>query len=193
MIYLNFIIFPVIGALIGALTNEIAIKMLFRPYKPIKLGNVTLPFTPGVIPAQRHIIAKNIAETFETNLLSGDEIHKIVTSNKVKELMDRKVDEFMSEKLGPMAGMMAGYKPMVVEKILDGIQEMADEAIANGGDLNIGQKIEQKINDMNVQTLEELVLGFSKKQFKHITLFGGILGFIIGLVQATISIFLIQS
>lgn len=34
---------PVIGSIIGYGTNYIAVKMLFRPLKPVKIGNYTLP------------------------------------------------------------------------------------------------------------------------------------------------------
>ncbi len=189
MEHINFIIFPIVGAVIGALTNELAIKMLFRPYKPIYVLGVKMPFTPGVIPSQREIIAQNIADTFESNLLNGTEIHEVITGEKVRQSLDTKVEEFMADNLGPMGAMFAGYKPKIVDKILEGIEDVATNSIANGGDLNIGEKIEQKINDMDIEHLEQLVLGFSKKQFKHITLFGGILGFMIGIVQATITIF----
>lgn len=186
---INFLIFPIVGAAIGALTNELAIKMLFRPYKAIYILGIKLPFTPGVIPQQRAVIAQNIAETFESNLLNGTEIHSVITGDKVRNSLETKVEEFMTDHLGAMAGMFSTYKPVIVEKIIDGIEEITTDAIGNGGDLNIGEKIEEKINAMDIENLEQLVLGFSKKQFKHITLFGGILGFVIGIVQATITIF----
>ncbi|MFC1467578.1 DUF445 domain-containing protein [Verrucomicrobiota bacterium] len=185
---INFVIFPVVGAVIGAFTNEVAIKMLFRPYKPVMIGKFRLPFTPGVIPSQRETIAKNIAETFESNLLSGSEIHEIITGDRVRAALDGKVDAFMHENLGPMGAMFAGYKPKIIAKILEGIEEMATDSIQHGGDLHIGQKIEAKINAMDVEVLEELILGFSRKQFRHITFFGGVLGALIGLVQACIAI-----
>ena len=34
---------PVIGGVIGYFTNYIAVKMLFRPLKPVKIGGRTLP------------------------------------------------------------------------------------------------------------------------------------------------------
>ncbi len=186
MTWLPYAIFPLVGALIGALTNQIAIKMLFRPYKPWMLGSFRIPLTPGVIPQQREQIAKNIAVTFESNLLSGKEIHGLITGEKVKSALDRKVDEFI-QGLGPLAMMAGGMKGAIVEKILEGIEEVANDAIKHGGDLHIAQRIEAKINDMNVEKLEELVLGFSQKQFRYITFFGGILGGLIGLVQAGMS------
>ena len=44
---------PAIGAVIGYCTNYVAVKMLFRPLKPIRIGKFTLPFTPGVIPKRK--------------------------------------------------------------------------------------------------------------------------------------------
>lgn len=189
MNWMPFVIFPPVGALIGALTNQIAIKMLFRPYKPWTIGSWRVPLTPGVIPQQREVIAKNMAETFEANLLSGQEIHSLITGERVQKALDAKVDEFM-QSLGPLAMMAAPMKGEIVRKILEGIEEVATDAIQSGGDLHIAQKIEDKINAMDIQTLEELVLGFSQKQFRYITLFGGILGALIGLVQAGVSLYL---
>ena len=47
-----------VGAVIGYFTNYIAIKMLFRPRKAIKIGSWTLPFTPGVIPRNQARVAR---------------------------------------------------------------------------------------------------------------------------------------
>ena len=47
---LNYISGPVIGAIIGLVTNYLAVRMLFHPYKPFKIFGVRLPFTPGIIP-----------------------------------------------------------------------------------------------------------------------------------------------
>jgi len=183
---INFIVFPIVGAVIGAATNKIAIKMLFRPYKPWFIGKFKLPFTPGVIPQQRKVIAHNIAITFEKNLLSGDDIHKILSGEKVKEALEQKVDEFIAQ-FGAFASMLKGVKPKIMAKILEAIQEVGQQAIADGGELNIAEKIEEKINNMDVANLEELVLGFSKEQFGYITLFGGILGALIGIIQALLT------
>ena len=62
------------------------------------------------------------------------------------------------------------------------------DAVSGKGELDIAHAIEQKINEMDIQTLEHLVLGFSGKQFRHITIFGAILGALIGLIQAAVSL-----
>jgi uncharacterized membrane protein YheB (UPF0754 family) len=184
----NFLIFPTVGAIIGAFTNEVAIRMLFRPYQKKYFLGIPIPFTPGVIPAQRGAIAKNIAETFEKNLLSGQEIHQIMTGPQVRGTIETKVDEMFAS-FGPMAAMFASFQPKVVDKILEGVEEMVTNATAPGGSLHIGEKIEAKINEMDLKVLEEMILSVAKKQLQHITFFGGILGFVIGLVQASIALY----
>jgi uncharacterized membrane protein YheB (UPF0754 family) len=184
---LEFIIFPLIGAAIGALTNKIAIRMLFRPYEPIFVGGRQLPLTPGLIPQNRHQIARNIAETFEKNLLSGDDIHRVITGPGSYAKIECKVEE-MFEFLGPFSSMAAPFKEKIVEKIIEGLEEAVTAAVSGEGELAIAHMIEQKINAMDIETLEQLVLGFSGKQFQHITIFGGILGALIGVIQAVISV-----
>jgi uncharacterized membrane protein YheB (UPF0754 family) len=180
------LVFPLVGAAIGALTNELAIRMLFRPYRPRHLLGIRLPFTPGVIPRQRHVIARNIASTFEAQLLSGEEIHSILTGERSRRLVEAKVDELLGF-AGPLAGLVGGLKGRIVERWIAGIEEMGKELIRSGGELDIARRIEAKIEAMDIAKLEELVLGFSRRQFQHITLSGAILGFAIGLIQALIA------
>ncbi|MCY1692085.1 DUF445 family protein [Exiguobacterium sp. SL14] len=52
----------VIGALIGAITNHLAIRMLFRPLEPKYIGKFRVPFTPGLIPKRRDELAKEISD-----------------------------------------------------------------------------------------------------------------------------------
>jgi len=61
----------VLGALIGYVTNYIAVRMLFRPYRAVKIGSRTLPFTPGVIPKNKKRIAKACGAAVESSLFSG--------------------------------------------------------------------------------------------------------------------------
>jgi len=64
---LHYVSGPIIGALIGAFTNFIAIKMLFRPLKPVMIGRFKLPFTPGIIPRHQEELANALSETVYKN------------------------------------------------------------------------------------------------------------------------------
>ncbi len=63
---------PLAGAIIGYFTNWLAIKMLFRPLQPIRLGRFRLPFTPGILPRERIRLTASIAETVSTEILTTE-------------------------------------------------------------------------------------------------------------------------
>ena len=81
-----------VGATIGYVTNYIAIKMLFRPYKPIKIGSFTI-FPQGIIPREKKALAKKVGEVVKNYILSEEEIKKIITSKEVQEEIEKFIDE----------------------------------------------------------------------------------------------------
>lgn len=68
---------PVAGGVIGYFTNDIAIKMLFRPYKPLYIARQRIPFTPGLIPRNQANLAQRVANTIMGSLLTPEELQKI--------------------------------------------------------------------------------------------------------------------
>lgn len=68
---------PVAGAIIGYFTNDLAIKMLFKPYRAIYLGKRRLPFTPGLIPRNQERLAKRVADTIMGSLLTPEELQNL--------------------------------------------------------------------------------------------------------------------
>ncbi|WP_343089435.1 DUF445 domain-containing protein, partial [Methanocalculus natronophilus] len=66
-----------IGGLIGYLTNKIAVKMLFRPYKPLNFGLFKIQ---GVLPKRQSDIAKSVGDTIETSLLNDDDLFNALFS-----------------------------------------------------------------------------------------------------------------
>ncbi|MEO0868119.1 MAG: DUF445 family protein [Cyanobacteria bacterium J06642_11] len=68
---------PIAGGIIGYFTNDLAIKMLFRPYRPLFLFGQQLPFTPGLIPSNQNRLAKRIADTIMGSLLTPEELQRL--------------------------------------------------------------------------------------------------------------------
>lgn len=68
---------PVVGGVIGYFTNDIAIKMLFRPYKTRYIGGRRVPFTPGLIPRNQERLAKRISDTIMGSLLTPEELQNL--------------------------------------------------------------------------------------------------------------------
>ena len=75
----------IVGGMIGYITNWLAIKMLFRPHREIKILGIKLPFTPGLIPKERSRIAKSIGDSVGENLLSPEVITNALSKPDMKE------------------------------------------------------------------------------------------------------------
>jgi uncharacterized membrane protein YheB (UPF0754 family) len=68
---------PLAGAVVGYFTNDVAIKMLFRPYTAKYIGKYQIPFTPGLIPSNQERLATRISDTIMGSLLTPSELQKI--------------------------------------------------------------------------------------------------------------------
>lgn len=66
-----------VGGVIGYFTNDLAIKMLFRPYRPYYFLKRRLPLTPGLIPSNQGRLAQRIADTIMGSLLTPEELENL--------------------------------------------------------------------------------------------------------------------
>ncbi|MFC7372882.1 DUF445 domain-containing protein [Fictibacillus iocasae] len=98
-IFITMSLMVIIGALIGGLTNLIAIKMLFRPFNTLYIGKFRVPFTPGLIPKRRHQLAVQLGETVTTHLLTAEgvkgKINDPVFTNELTEWTQQEVKRFL--------------------------------------------------------------------------------------------------
>lgn len=92
----SIIIRPLIGAGIGYITNWVAIKMMFRPLNPVKIGKYTLPFTPGIIPKNKERLAESIGNSISNNLLTEDTLKSSLLSKEIKEQIKSKLSTILS-------------------------------------------------------------------------------------------------
>ncbi len=82
---LPWILPPLLGAIIGYVTNRIAIKMLFRPLNPKRILGVRVPLTPGVIPRNRFDLARTIARMVSEQLLSPKALREQLDSPEFRD------------------------------------------------------------------------------------------------------------
>ena len=80
--YIKYAAPPVVGAIIGYVTNKVAIKMLFRPLRAWRLGGIRIPMTPGVVPSKRLELAQNMGEVVGDHLLTSKEIFIVLKNVK---------------------------------------------------------------------------------------------------------------
>lgn len=99
------LLMALIGALIGGMTNTIAIKMLFRPYEAKYLFGKRLPFTPGVIPMRREEASAKLGDIITGHLLTPEVFEEKLKSPETDQLImhfiDRQIETIETERLTP--------------------------------------------------------------------------------------------
>lgn len=182
---------PLVGAVIGGVTNDVAIRMLFRPYAAWRIGGLRVPLTPGLIPRERQQIALAIAETFTEHVLDSDQVADLLLTDRVRAELKDKVAGLLDQLgglLGANPAMLSMAKGMAGDVLLREIDALARSAGPDGD--HIRARIRERIDALDVAKLEALVLGFSRKQFRAITWFGVLLGGLIGAAQVLLMHFL---
>ena len=72
----SYILAPLVGGVIGYITNDIAIRMLFRPHTAKHIMGWRVPFTPGIIPKEKGRIAEAVGTAISDNLMSQEVLEK---------------------------------------------------------------------------------------------------------------------
>ena len=81
---IRLVLLIIIGGFIGYITNKVAIKMLFRPVNPIRIGFFTLQ---GVFPKRKDQMAISLADTIEQELLSKEVLmDKLLNPEKIEHM-----------------------------------------------------------------------------------------------------------
>lgn len=196
---ISILILATIGGLIGYITNVVAIKLIFRPIVPIKIPILNIEIL-GLIPKRRADIAKNIGEIVATEFLSMDEIlSNMITKEDKDNVVDYikiKVKLIINEKMSlvpsSIKNIVQGYVGDIIEEeVRKSIDDLSEELIIKANKrINVQEIVENKINELDLQDLENIIIKVAKKELKHIEVLGLILGFCIGIIQGIISIFI---
>lgn len=97
---------PLLGALIGYVTNYIAIRMLFRPLRPWRLFGFRLPLTPGIIPSKRGELAQRMGEMVGSHLLTAEDVRQTLEKptfrRELKSAVNEKLGSFLDRDLGSL-------------------------------------------------------------------------------------------
>lgn len=191
---LDLIIMIIVGSLIGWVTNYLAIKLLFKPYKPINILGFKIQ---GVIPKRINDIADNIAHTIDSELLSIKDITETINSMELESEIDKIVDEIVEEKLKkellakfPMLGMflnddlMRKIKGYIKDAIEDNKGEIVEIIVKKlESEVDFKELISKKIKEFSLEDIEKLTINIAKNELRHIEYIGALLGGVIGVAQ----------
>ncbi|NLE00249.1 MAG: DUF445 family protein [Fibrobacter sp.] len=184
---------PVISALIGWLTNYVAVKMIFRPRKVINILGIKII---GLIPKRRQDLAEKIAETVERELISHRDIMAIVQSDdfhvEIGKAIKGKIDSFIESKLSANPLLSMFLSPEITNRLTDTLMEELQKEIPGvieslfqnvESKLDFRKIIQSKIEAFDINKLESIIFTIASKELKAIEYLGGVLGFIVGLIQ----------
>ncbi|MCL2764863.1 MAG: DUF445 family protein [Treponema sp.] len=226
---LLFIVPPFAGFFIGYVTNVIAIRMLFRPLKEIRIFGIKLPFTPGILPRQRKKLAVSIGAMVERELITPDVLRKRLDSIDIKQFsimvceflrrddikkeleskgrimlhnalfnlsslqrffisagqyektLEEKMPQIINELIQSLEKLL--QEDSIKKKLLGAVDGQIENILAV---LDIKTLVSQRIDSLEMERVERIILDVMAQQFKWVELFGGILGFLIGLFQIVI-------
>lgn len=195
--YLKLALSPIICALIGWLTNYLAVKMLFHPRKPVKVLFYTVQ---GIFPKRQKALAKNLGDMIQGQLISHEDVTKLLHDSefldKVKQMADDYVETLLAEKLTAINPMIAMFlnsetagkiKALLSRELGELIPRVIAETSAQLEEhLNFSELVREKVEAFSMDQLEEILFSIMKKEFRFIELVGGVLGFLVGLFQAAL-------
>ena len=191
----EWILLPAVGALIGWFTNFIAVRMLFRPRRPVRLfGRFVLQ---GVLPSRQDELARVVGETVERDLLPVDELvnslnlagyqHQVIDA--VAGHVGRRVDEILPALLP--SNIRRGISAYARQVVTREAALVADEMITKikeqvRRDIKLAEFVRQKMSHFDTEQLERVVVKVAATELRAIELLGAVLGLMIGLIQAAI-------
>ena len=196
---IRILILAVIGGFIGYVTNVVAIRLIFRPIEPIKIPILNIEIV-GLIPKRRAEIAANVGEIIQEEFLSMDEILANIITDEDKEEVVRyikaRVKIIIHEKVSfipsGIKNMIQDYLGEIIEsEVKQSIDELSKNIINKANErIDIQKMVEDKINELDLYELEEIIIRIAKKELKHIEFLGLVLGVLIGIAQGLITMFI---
>ena len=175
-----YIIAPLLGGVIGYITNDIAIRMLFRPHTAKYVFGIHIPFTPGIIPKEKKRIAEAIGGVISENLMNKEVLKKYLLSEDMVEMIRGAVEEFIATQQKNEETVSQFLEHYLSKEEIDSISQNINQSITKQtyeklADSSVGDKVahialNQVAQKLTIDGVQELLAGL-----------GGVLGGIGGM------------
>jgi uncharacterized membrane protein YheB (UPF0754 family) len=195
------VLIPFLSAFTGWFSIWLLLKVLFHPKEPHIIAGFRLQ---GIFPKNQGLLAEKIGEMVNTELFPFTEMESKITGTgnfqKLMPLIEIHVDEFLRVKLPkqmPMIGMFIGDKTISELKtvFIAELESLFPVIMKNylgnlGEDLDLGKLVKEKIDTLSPGKLEKIFRSIMTKEISKLGLLGAGIGFLIGLLQVLLVIFL---
>jgi len=183
---------PAVGGLIGYMTNRLAVKMIFRPIKPVNILGLKIQ---GLMPRRQQDMAKSIGEVVGDHLVSHKDLADGLKNFDMAALLTEMLEVGLEPKINELRNLplIGGFltddriddlRKSMVNSLLerkDDILNKIEGALEEG--LDVRAIVTEKVAAFPVEKLESLVLQVASKELRAIEILGGVLGVVIGLGQ----------
>ncbi|MDI9337880.1 MAG: DUF445 family protein [Alphaproteobacteria bacterium] len=194
---LKIFLIPLVSAFIGWITNFIAVKMLFHPRQPKRILGLTIQ---GVFPKRKERFAAQIAQTFGTEIIQASDFkNKLTSPENIKKLTPQLgvyLDQILKKKLQENFPFISNFigeetltklKKSVLDELIVVFPKLIEDFFIHLKDeFDVEKMITEKILQFSDERFELMLLKIMKDEFKFIEIIGGVLGFIIGVIQIII-------
>jgi uncharacterized membrane protein YheB (UPF0754 family) len=174
-----------IGGFIGYITNYVAVTMLFRPRKPIRIPLINVKIQ-GLIPSKKAELAESLASVV-TEYFKGVGLSKEVERGIREALSDsvRRTLIRVFEKNRTIAMLLAPYIDTIASLVANQVaaplaQRLAKEA---AGRVNVARVVREEVDRLSDEEIEDMFRKIAGKELRFIELLGFILGAVIGPVE----------
>jgi len=192
---------PFISAFIHWLTIWMALKLLFHPRNPRRVFGFIVQ---GVFPKKQRQIAESLGRIVGQQMLSFGDIEKTITDpqnvQRILPVVEEHIDHFLRSKLKeamPMISMFIGEKTIAQLKLvfMQELEELFPVILQQyvshlRGDLDLERIVVDKIAGFPNDRLESMLNEFLTKEFRFVEVIGAGLGFLIGLLQILITLWM---
>lgn len=142
----TYIIAPLLGGVIGYITNDIAIRMLFRPHKAKYLFGIHIPFTPGIIPKEKGRIAEAIGGVISENLMNKEVLEKYLLSEEMVSKVRSAAEEFIATQQKNTENVSRFLEHYLSKEEIDNIANNINQSITKQtyeklADASVGEKV----------------------------------------------------
>ncbi|CAM9203879.1 unnamed protein product [Ascophyllum nodosum] len=183
-------ILPAGGAVVGYLTNWLAIKLIFEPVDPIKVGPFVLQ---GLFLKRQNEVAADFAEFFANNVLTSQKLWRSMLDGSraeaFRELVTGRVVPFVS-RASAVAGanldpvMVKSLAARAVDKLRDHVHVLHDYTDQR---LALKEIMTVRMQKMSTRTFEGVLHPVFQEEEFTLIIAGAILGAFAGFLQMLLS------
>jgi len=188
-------VMPIVGVIVGLVTNYLAILMIFKPQEPTRyLGLVTYQ---GLFPKRQQHIAEEYGHSTANEVLTPKNLIELMSQGENRVRLQATIWSVIADRMGALRERITAILPVPLD---DKLQEKVKGTLQSHGEsrlpalrkafeeflhsrLGIARTVESKLGDLSKSEFEGLLRPLFEQDEPILIAVGGVLGGIVGTLQ----------